>query len=265
MVKFKMIPLNKADMSEQNVRKIEEDIQTLADSIRVVDVIEPVVAIKKADRYEIVIGQRRTVAALKAGKDQIPALVYRASEYDPSHWKAMSIVENVERASLRDSDIEVAVRELVKELGSPKSAAKALGWGEGRVRKWMRIEGLPDEVKRLMGQGLTTEDARRLTDLIDKRPAAEIIELAKELANIKDRKQRTQLVKVAKQPGIPMKTLKTKAAVANRQRKLILLIDKAMMEGLTRAAEDLHASDAEEAAEKILDVWLGDHKYYSPS
>jgi len=250
-------------MSEQNVRRTEEDIQTLAESIQIVGVIEPVVAIKKNDRYEIVIGQRRTAAAKKAGKDQIPALVYSESEKDLAHLKAMSVVENEERTSLRDVDIENAVAELVRELGSPKMAAKALGWKEGKVRKWMRIDGLPDEVKKMMGNGLTTEDANRLADLMDKRPVGEIVEIAKELAKTKGRPQRTQIMKAARQPETTMKTLRTTAASAKRQRKLTLLIDDSMMEGLTRAAADLHVNNEKEAAGKILDDWLGDHKYYS--
>jgi len=263
MAEYKQIPVGKAEMSPQNVRKTEEDIDSLVESIRVVGVIEPVVAIQKDDNYEIVIGQRRTVAAQKAGIKEIPALVYNQSEYNPAQWRARSIIENEERTGLRDTDIEGGVKELVKELGSPISAAKALGWSEGKVRKWMKLEGLPDEVKKLMGHGLTTEDSLRLTDLMDKRPASEIIELAKELSKIKDRSERTKIVKAAKRSRTKIKTLKKKAKAAGQLRKLTILIDTDMMDGLTRAAEDLHVKGESDAAEKILDTWLEDHRYYS--
>lgn len=265
MVRFERIELDKTHMSEQNVRKTEEDVESLVASIKALDVIQPVVAVEKEGVYEVVVGQRRAVAARKAGKSHIPALIYDVSEYQPSRMLAISLIENEERADLSPADVEEAVTGLVKELGSPRKAAEAIGWSEGKVRKWLRYEGLPEEVKEMTEEGLTTEDAFRLADLMDERPPEEIKEIAHELSTIGDRGQRTRIIKHAKHPEVSVETLKTKAAVAKRQKKLTLVMDSVMVNALSRAADDLRAEDVTDAAEKILHLWLEEHKYYSSS
>lgn len=261
-MRFEQIEIEKARMSEQNVRQTEEGVDSLVASIKAVDVIEPVVAIEKDGVFEVVVGQRRTVAAKKAGKSHIPALIYDETESAPARLRAISLIENEERTDLTNADKEEAVSELVKELGSPRKAAEAIGWTEGKVRKWMRYEGLPEEVKEMTETGLTTEDAFRLADLMDRRPTEDIKEIAVELTKVVDRPQRTRILAHAKHPGVSVETLKKKAEVAKRQRKITLIMDTTMVDALSRAADDLRVEEVSDAAEKILDLWLEENKYY---
>jgi ParB family chromosome partitioning protein len=263
MVRFESIDPNQIERAPENIRVAAAPIDNLVKSVKVMGVIEPVIVIDKGGgQYRTFVGWRRVEAARQAGV-KVPAIIYKENELDVGRRRIWSLAENYERTNLREVDIESAIRELVHDIGSPELVAKAMSWSVGKVRKYLGLEELPPDVKRMTDDGrLTTKDALRLVDLIEKKSDDEITEIAKYMTELKDRKLRAKIPAMAKR-GVPVKKIKTEKDVLKFKHRLPLIVDIKIYEALGKATPDLKATDIVDTTERILDLWLGEHGYYS--
>lgn len=125
----------------------EDDIATLADSIRDKGVLQPIL-VRPSPRtngeYEIVAGERRWRAAQLAGLRVIPALV---RTLDDERALEISIVENVQREDLNAMEEAQAYRALMQRFGHTQDqAAKSVGKSRSHVANTLRLLQLPEEV-----------------------------------------------------------------------------------------------------------------------
>ena len=81
----------------------EETLNELAESIKEVGVLEPIIVKKSIKGYEIVAGERRTKASIIAGLKKIPAII---KDFDDQEMMEIAILENIQREDL--SPIEEA-------------------------------------------------------------------------------------------------------------------------------------------------------------
>ena len=90
-----------AEQDPQRDQKLSEleNLKTLANSIREQGLIHPILVFKCADHYQLIAGERRTLATIMAGKDDIQAKILDAK---PSELKVSLLqwIENVERSDL---------------------------------------------------------------------------------------------------------------------------------------------------------------------
>jgi hypothetical protein len=92
----------------------KEDIQQLADSIKGVGLLQPIVVRRKGRTYEIVAGERRWRAAQFAGMEEIPSVVKDVSD---SELMMQSLVENVHRRDLEPIEKARGLAEVYKLNG----------------------------------------------------------------------------------------------------------------------------------------------------
>lgn len=128
-------------------RKIfkEKDLEELADSIRENGVIQPlIVAELENGQYELVAGERRLRASKKAGLEQVPVVVKRATDREKM---IMSIIENVQRSDLNCVEEALAYYQLMNEYKlTQEDVAKKLGKERSTVANFLRILNLPRPV-----------------------------------------------------------------------------------------------------------------------
>ena len=112
------LKLDNLTLSKGQVRtKVGEGIDELAESIRVMGLLEPIVVMpsSKAGKYEILTGQRRFLAHKRLGKQTILAFV-RTDTIDEHRAKGISVTENVMRPRFSqeraDRFLHVAVQEI---------------------------------------------------------------------------------------------------------------------------------------------------------
>src|SRR5206468_3537953 len=72
----------------------EAKIEELAGSIRQQGIIQPLVVRHKGDEFELIAGERRWRAAMKAGLSQVPVVVREASDQEALQ---LALVENLQR------------------------------------------------------------------------------------------------------------------------------------------------------------------------
>ena len=128
-------------------RKIfkEKDLEELSESIKENGIIQPlVVAELENGHFELIAGERRLRAAKRAGLEQVPVVVKRATEREKM---IMSIIENVQRSDLNCVEEALAYYQLMNEYKlTQEDVAKKLGKERSTVANFLRILNLPRPV-----------------------------------------------------------------------------------------------------------------------
>ncbi|OYW14268.1 MAG: hypothetical protein B7X02_00405 [Rhodospirillales bacterium 12-54-5] len=152
----------------------EEELKELADSIRQHGVMQPLVVRKVADGFEIIAGERRWRAARLARLTEIPAIV---RELTDAQALELGLIENIQRKDLNPLEEGAGYRRLMDEFGyTQDKLAKVVGKSRSHVANLLRLESLPDRIKRYIDDGsLTMGHARALLTAENKEELADRI------------------------------------------------------------------------------------------
>jgi ParB family transcriptional regulator, chromosome partitioning protein len=174
-----MLPLSQIEADPEQPRRIfdEASLQDLANSMREQGLLQPVLVRPVGrDRYVLIAGERRWRAAQMVGLDEIPVMV---KDVDITKTRIMSLVENLQRADLREDEKAHALIDL-KRLHKTTwdEIAKQVGLSETRVKALAMLNKEPAEVQALMSDGLT-EKHLSLTRTLDERRLPLLREVAR--------------------------------------------------------------------------------------
>jgi ParB family chromosome partitioning protein len=136
------IPLDRIDRNPEQPRRVfdEEQLDHLADSIRVHGVLQPVVVRGVGDRFELVVGERRWRAARQAGLDAIPAVI---AEIDAQDRLEVALVENVQRRDLNPIELGIAFRALADTGATQDDIGRRVGLDRSTIANHLRLLELP--------------------------------------------------------------------------------------------------------------------------
>lgn len=140
----------------------EEALSQLADSIREVGVLQPVlVRPAGAGEYELIAGERRWRAARRVGLQTIPALV---RETDDAAALEQALVENLHRDSLNPLEEAAAYQQLIEDFGlTHDDVAARVGRSRVTVSNTLRLLQLPPAIQKSVKEGkLSMGHARAL-------------------------------------------------------------------------------------------------------
>lgn len=160
-------------------RKFDEvALSQLAESIKSVGVIQPVIVYSSGGRYTIVAGERRWRASRLAGLSKIPCVV---RDYEKTRRLEVSLIENLQRTDLNPIEEAAGIRALMDECGYTQEAVSGrLGCSRPAVANLLRLLTLPEEIIDMIENGiLTSGHGRALASLSDE---AEQIKLARQAA-----------------------------------------------------------------------------------
>ncbi len=144
----------------------EEEIQSLAESIKKRGVLQPVILRKIDGKYQLIAGERRWRAAKVAGLDRIPA---RVIDIDDNGALEIALVENLDRKDLNPIELARGYQLLREKFGlTQDEIAKKIGRSRSAVANTLRLLQLHEFVQDLILQGKITEgQARPLVGLPD--------------------------------------------------------------------------------------------------
>ncbi|MCL6106626.1 MAG: ParB/RepB/Spo0J family partition protein [Actinobacteria bacterium] len=127
----------------------------LADSLKAVGLVQPVVVRRRGKEFEIVAGERRWRAARLAGLKKIPAIIREAGDAESLE---LALIENLSREDLNPIDTARAYASLQEDFGITQEVlAGKLGRSRSAVANTMRLLDLPDEVQTLIENGKLSE------------------------------------------------------------------------------------------------------------
>ena len=172
------VPLLLIDEIE-NVRKSydKDGIKQLAASIKEKGLLQPVILSERGTRYGIQAGHRRVLAFRLLQRETIPSIIRPSAEY----LAEIQLIENIQREDLSPSDLELAVKALVKRHDSQEKVAEILM----KSKQWVSNVLAASRVRENLGHTLENQGVKNsipsghLTD-IAALPAAEQAQATKE-------------------------------------------------------------------------------------
>ena len=150
-------------------RKIfdENNLIDLTNSIKERGMIQPIIVRKSNDsegKFEIIAGERRWLAAQKAGLHNVPVVITEADDLKSLEF---AIVENVQRHDLNPLEEAQGYKRLINEFSyDQEKVSKFIGKSRSHITNSMRLLNLPDDVIKLIEtQKLTAGHAKILVGL----------------------------------------------------------------------------------------------------
>ena len=137
-------------------RKIfdQENLEELTNSIKERGVIQPIIVRNSqdhSDKYEIIAGERRWLAAQNAGLHEVPVVITEADDLKSLEF---AIVENVQRHDLNSIEEANGYQKLIDQFGyDQEKVAKFIGKSRSHISNCLRLLTLPKEVITLIENG----------------------------------------------------------------------------------------------------------------
>lgn len=124
----------------------EEALEELAASIRELGIIQPLSLRKTGDNsYQIIAGERRYRAALRAGLTSVPAYIRTAND---SELTEMALIENIQREDLNAIEIALTFKKLIDQYSlTQERLSERIGKKRATIANFLRLLKLPAEVQ----------------------------------------------------------------------------------------------------------------------
>ncbi|HZC43777.1 MAG TPA: ParB/RepB/Spo0J family partition protein, partial [Acidobacteriaceae bacterium] len=161
------IPTDQIDPNPYQTRMQvdEQKLDELARSITANGVVQPIIVRPQPDgRFQLIAGERRWRASMKAGKETVPAILRQVSDEQAME---MTIVENLQRADLNPMEQARAYDRLSRDFHmTQEQVAQRTGKDRATVANFLRLLRLPVPVQGKVESGdLTFGHARALLSL----------------------------------------------------------------------------------------------------
>lgn len=171
----------------------DESIAELAQSIRQVGLIQPLVVRRQGDVYELIAGERR-LRAIKLLKLERVTCIVQNDIVDESS-AMMALIENLQRENLNFFEEAQCYSDLIDTYSLTQEAlAEKLGKSQSSIANKLRVLKLPPAVKEAMTDaGLTERHARALLRIADENEQLAIIKEVKDKGmSVKETEQRVE-------------------------------------------------------------------------
>ena len=167
------------DRNTRQPRKVfeEEPLNELAQSIKIHGVIQPIIVVKRNERYMIVSGERRFRASKIAGLKAIPAIV---RDYTDAQIAEIALIENLQREDLNPIESAKAIKELIDRFNlTQEEVAEKIGKSRSAITNTLRLLTLAKEVLNLIESGkLSAGHGKILASIEDKETQIKIATMA---------------------------------------------------------------------------------------
>ena len=152
------ININKVSISDLQSNKFqprklfeEDSLQELTNSIKERGIIQPIIVRKSSDnnfKYEIIAGERRWLAAQKAGLHEVPVVVTNVDDLKSLEF---AIIENVQRNDLNAIEEARGYQRLIEEFSYDQDkVSKFIGKSRSHITNFLRLLTLPKSVLKLI-------------------------------------------------------------------------------------------------------------------
>ena len=133
----------------------DKKIEELAQSIKKNGLIQPIAVRKgKNGEYEIIAGERRWMAAQKAGLHEVPVIVLKLND---SQSLELAIIENIQREELNSIEEAKGYDRLIKEFNyNHEKLSEFMGKSRSHIVNTLRLLNLPKEVIKFVDEGKLT-------------------------------------------------------------------------------------------------------------
>jgi len=126
-------------------------LNDLADSIKQVGLLEPLIVRPVGDGYEVVVGERRYRASQQAGLKTVPAVV---RQYTDEEVVELNLVENIQREDLsaveKGNCCKLLLEKYPRKFGNTQALANRLSVSSATVKTWLSLTEAPKEIQKMV-------------------------------------------------------------------------------------------------------------------
>lgn len=145
--RIRMISINKIDPSPNQARTELGNIEELMASIKEKGILQPIIVREKNDRYEIIAGERRCVAAKNIGIKDIPCIEMNVSDNEAME---LALIENLQRKDLGVFEEADGLNALADMYGySHKQISEKIGKARSTITEIISISKIPKKIRNL--------------------------------------------------------------------------------------------------------------------
>lgn len=253
--RFEDIPLDRLVLGKAQVRlrNVSKEVHELADSIRKVGLLEPIIVApaREPGKYEIILGQRRFLAHKELGMETIKAGILDQS-VDEITAKILSVSENLIRLDLNRRDLIDVCTYLYKRYGTMRAVAEETGLPYQKVRGYVKYDRLIPELRTMVDRNevelktaLRAQDAAAVKGGPDPRDA---IQLAKEMSGMSGAQQKKIQQELERHPDISVDQVIEQAKGGGRITQIVVTLGQQAHASLGRFAQDEGATQDDAAA-----------------
>jgi ParB family transcriptional regulator, chromosome partitioning protein len=161
---IEQIPVDKISPNprQPRTRFSPDELDELADSIRTHGVIQPLIVTAAGENagYTLITGERRLLAARRAGLDSVPAIVREANQQE---LLELALIENVQRSDLGPLEAAEAYRQLADDFGlSHEDISSRVGKSRVTITNTLRLLKLPKSLQEALAEGKISEGHARV-------------------------------------------------------------------------------------------------------
>ena len=163
------LPISDLVSSKFQPRKIfeKDSLKNLENSIKERGIIQPIIVRKYGEvknKYEIIAGERRWIAAQKAGLHEVPVVITDADDLKSLEF---AIIENVQRSDLNPIEEAESYQRLIENFSyDQEKVSKFIGKSRSHIANFLRLLSLPKEVLNFIkNKELSTGHAKILVGL----------------------------------------------------------------------------------------------------
>ncbi len=174
----------------------EDALNTLAASIKEKGILQPLLVREKlSGEYEIIAGERRYRAALKAGLKEIPVII---KDFSDKEVLEVALIENIQRENLSAIEEAESLDHLIKSFShTQESLSEVIGKSRSYIANTLRLLSLPLSIQQKVKDNILT--AGHVRPLIGLENAEEIAEkIIKKGLNVRQVEELVQQLKTSK-------------------------------------------------------------------
>ena len=133
-------------------RFAEDELEGLAQSIKINGIVQPIILRAYNGRFQIVAGERRWRAAQRVGLRKVPAVIKEVSD---DKLLELALIENIQRQELNPMEEAHAYSQLVDNIGlTQEQVAERVGKDRTAISNSTRLLRLADDVQNWVAEGL---------------------------------------------------------------------------------------------------------------
>jgi ParB family transcriptional regulator, chromosome partitioning protein len=143
----RLVPIERVDPNPDQPRQAMGDLSDLVASLAEKGIIEPLIVRQRGDRYQIIAGERRYQAAIRAGLVELPVVV---RDVDDTEMLELALVENIQRKDLTAFEEAEALQSLTVRCGyTHEDLAKRLGKSRTSITESLSLTTIPTDVRKV--------------------------------------------------------------------------------------------------------------------
>lgn len=267
ITEMKEIPLEDLELgkAQSRTRDVGKGIDELADSIRKIGQLEPIVVCPgvKRGKFEILTGQRRFLACKEIGAPTVLAAVMD-ERVDEITAKVISVTENLVRRDLNKKDLIDVCTFLYKKYSTIQAVVEETGLPYNDVKAYVKYDRLIPELKGLVDKGeVELKPALRAQDAVahgGKMIVSQAVYLAKEMSRMSGVQQQKVVEEAQKKPETGVLDVIEAAKTGAKVTQIVVTLGPVELRSLKTYAM-AEGTTQDDAAASLIREGLAHHGY----